>query len=529
MHIDIDATEMTKEQAESLLAELYKKYHNYEPAEAFHEDSVSLLQYKGFVALAFIFDSFIHSTEMKELVDSLVTDIWQENLERDPIDDEYNLYSERLRLFGTADAKEVLSGINRAKELRKQALPFLEGRVFHEAKPLLDEAVKEPLVHWHVWHDHALVRYWQEDYEAAIPSYHNAILLNTGDSFIHSCDDLMKCYQKLAEIQENEKWLRDGIQFFRHIVEETVYPSRWIAWHAIGYLNLHAKEYEESITAYQKAIALKGDVDWTWSTVDIRKSYWESEDAKLRAEGYEYFQGLVEAYPNDWGAWHGYAYFLWKYKSELNAGAHAFQEALERYNSDPGWFWTHYHLGWCLGDLKDYTGALKQFEIAIKIEPHHARALHSAGWANEQMGQWEEAIHWFQKALNIDPNYYWSWIGLARCNSKKSPPNYVNTWEGFLTALSLAKNNKSAREGLEDAGELLNQDLKTILASNYSINELMELCFDLKVNYEELEGTTLTTKVISLINYIERRNRLLELIQKIRQLRPRALPGILEP
>ena len=61
--------------------------------------------------------------------------------------------------------------------------------------------------------------------------------------------------------------------------------------------------------------------------------------------------------------------------------------------------------------------------------------------------------------------------------------------------------------------------LLDIISYHYDQNELIELCFRMGVNYEELPGGTLRTKAISLINYTSRRGRLAELVTAVMRTR----------
>lgn len=59
------------------------------------------------------------------------------------------------------------------------------------------------------------------------------------------------------------------------------------------------------------------------------------------------------------------------------------------------------------------------------------------------------------------------------------------------------------------------------LSMHFDMSELVSLCFDLNVKWEDLAGETITRKVIELIRHMERRGRKHELIEKCQKLRPR--------
>ncbi|MBE2224404.1 MAG: hypothetical protein IAF02_22880, partial [Anaerolineae bacterium] len=58
-------------------------------------------------------------------------------------------------------------------------------------------------------------------------------------------------------------------------------------------------------------------------------------------------------------------------------------------------------------------------------------------------------------------------------------------------------------------------ELKEALVERYNENELRELCFDLRISYDDLSGDNRRTKIVSLIEYCDRRESLEELAQKV--------------
>jgi len=73
------------------------------------------------------------------------------------------------------------------------------------------------------------------------------------------------------------------------------------------------------------------------------------------------------------------------------------------------------------------------------------------------------------------------------------------------------------------------QALKKILVQNFDKNGLIELCFDLDVDYEEIKGDTKTAKVIGLILYLNHEKRLHELTEIGPQIKPKIKWPIIKP
>ncbi len=62
--------------------------------------------------------------------------------------------------------------------------------------------------------------------------------------------------------------------------------------------------------------------------------------------------------------------------------------------------------------------------------------------------------------------------------------------------------------------------LRQVLETRFNDDELRALCFDLRVDYENLPGTTKAAKAIEIIAYFERMNRVEALMRSVTELRP---------
>jgi len=70
-------------------------------------------------------------------------------------------------------------------------------------------------------------------------------------------------------------------------------------------------------------------------------------------------------------------------------------------------------LGYSYRFLKDYEMAEKMFNIYIKLIPNDPNPYDSYAELLMEMGQFEESIEYFEKALSINPYFYFSRIGIA--------------------------------------------------------------------------------------------------------------------
>lgn len=62
--------------------------------------------------------------------------------------------------------------------------------------------------------------------------------------------------------------------------------------------------------------------------------------------------------------------------------------------------------------------------------------------------------------------------------------------------------------------------LRKQIATHLDLNELRTLCFDLAIDFDEIEGDTKTTKIVSILDYVQRHNQLTNLLNYLEQIRP---------
>ena len=75
---------------------------------------------------------------------------------------------------------------------------------------------------------------------------------------------------------------------------------------------------------------------------------------------------------------------------------------------------------------------------------------------------------------------------------------------------------KALLAGIETPALRRERQLQESLLAAYNRDELMQLCFDLTVDYDELPGQTISAKTRELVQFMGRRNQLDELEMKLR-------------
>ena len=53
--------------------------------------------------------------------------------------------------------------------------------------------------------------------------------------------------------------------------------------------------------------------------------------------------------------------------------------------------------------LKDFHGALSDFEQCLILDPQNIKSSHHCGCLNAEIGRYEESVKYFDQCLQMDP------------------------------------------------------------------------------------------------------------------------------
>ncbi|CAD8080918.1 unnamed protein product [Paramecium primaurelia] len=73
--------------------------------------------------------------------------------------------------------------------------------------------------------------------------------------------------------------------------------------------------------------------------------------------------------------------------------------------------------GECLRGMNDYQQALEWYQKALDINPQYVYSLNGKGECLRGMNDYQQALEWYQKALDINPQYVYSLNGKGKFNS----------------------------------------------------------------------------------------------------------------
>ena len=94
---------------------------------------------------------------------------------------------------------------------------------------------------------------------------------------------------------------------------------------------------------------------------------------------------------------------------------------------------------------KDYETALKNYDVAIQLNPNNFEAYNNRGVAYKNLGQYERAIQDYDKAIELNPNY--DNAHNNRGNAYRLLKQYEQAIQDYGKAIELNPNNADAWNG----------------------------------------------------------------------------------
>lgn len=185
---------------------------------------------------------------------------------------------------------------------------------------------------------------------------------------------------------------------------------------AMAYLNLSFVQAstKDFFELFNKAVAL---VDYVSEGERLQIMGWhaiyiDAEPMKQR----EYFQKLVAAYPKDERS-HFLLGMSYNGQQEWEPGIEAFKKATK---IAPGFSPPYNIMGYAYMFLENYTEAEKAFKKYAELIPDDPNPQDSYAELLMKMGKYDKSIKHYNKALYLDPNFIFSYAGIAsNLNYKK--------------------------------------------------------------------------------------------------------------
>lgn len=113
----------------------------------------------------------------------------------------------------------------------------------------------------------------------------------------------------------------------------------------------------------------------------------------------------------------------------------------------------HCYLGWALSQLGRFDLAIQECHRAIRLDPTFGNSYNDIGSYLVRKGQWQEGIHWFERAKKIEKyeSPHFPYINLGRLYQSKG--NTFRALREFKAALKFVPFDSSVRESIRKMEE----------------------------------------------------------------------------
>ncbi|WP_339877669.1 tetratricopeptide repeat protein [uncultured Algoriphagus sp.] len=190
-----------------------------------------------------------------------------------------------------------------------------------------------------------------------------------------------------ADFTELEKFTILGVDEF---------PQNPEFWFYDGVVKSAQKKDEEAVTSLNKAIELNSNKNPQLDQVAFGSLGNSLYNLGEKEEAFRNFDKALELNPNDEQVLNNYSYFLSLEKKNLDKAKTMSDKVVKRFPDNGTFLDTH---AWVLFQLKDYEGAKKYMDLAMKHESepsgvmleHYGDILFHLGQKNEALSYWKKA------------------------------------------------------------------------------------------------------------------------------------------
>jgi tetratricopeptide (TPR) repeat protein len=120
---------------------------------------------------------------------------------------------------------------------------------------------------------------------------------------------------------------------------------------------------------------------------------------------------------------------------------------------DPNFYKAYAVEGIALAYNGDFEKGMQQIDKALELKPDYGYARFNKALANELYNNYDEAIKWYEKALEVE-KFEWSYYGIASVYGRKGDVN--NTVKYLKLAIDINQSIKDEAKGEKDFDKVKN-------------------------------------------------------------------------
>lgn len=216
--------------------------------------------------------------------------------------------------------------------------------------------------------------------------YKKSLLLNPKNAPLLE-QVILGSFNETADFAEVEKFTILGVDEF---------PKNPEFWFYDGVVKSALKKDEEAVNALNKAIELNNHKNKQLDQVAFGSIGSSLYNIGKKEEAFENFEKALALNPDDEQVLNNYSYFLSLEKKDLDKAKTMSDKVVKRFPDNGTFLDTH---AWVLFQLKDYEGAKKYMDLAMKYEAvpsgvmleHYGDILFHLGQKSDALSYWKKA------------------------------------------------------------------------------------------------------------------------------------------
>ena len=283
------------------------------------------------------------------------------------------------------------------------------------------------------WKDVGLLLKDSRRHEEAIKCFDKAIEINSNlaDAWLarglvlkdlEEYEEAIKCFDKAKECYD--KNLKKGSKDI-------------IDWYGKGHALTQLEEYEEAIKCFDKAIEINPNLADAWLARGLVLTQLKRDDDAI-----EQFNKAIELNPESIDAWNQKGKALYQL-GRYNEAIVCHDKTLKIKEYEDAYFFR----GQSKCALRDYTGALEDFNKVSDKFPFRAEKATSVGHCYYGLGFYEDAENYYREAIKSNPKLARAYFHLAvlYINEKK----YDRAKKQLETCMKIDRNFSEARNAIK--------------------------------------------------------------------------------
>lgn len=291
---------------------------------------------------------------------------------------------------------------------------------------IVDKLIKEhPNNQW-LYNRRALLNLDAKDYPNALSDANKAYELDSTSEKIYIT--ISEIYFNMGAIQRADEILNNAL---------VLHPNNTILLLKKAHMDLYYKRYDMMNEKLDKCIELKGNIAEAY----FIKAYGKKE-TKDTASAIKYFSMASEANPQFYDAFIQLGLIYSAKHQDVAIGFYEKALKIKPQSSE-----ALYNLAYYYQTHNKPDEAIEKYKAILKFEATNKFANYNIGYIYcEILYQYNDAISWFEKAIEIDNNYAEAYYNKGLCYELLKKLNIAR--EDYKKALELKPGYKKAQDGL---------------------------------------------------------------------------------